>query len=137
MSPEQAINECIKSSNYNSFEHNYYQITPTPYYKSIMLLFLLSRDRRPDYYKLLQTINLEEISNEFISFVIELDLLINTCNIKKIKELTTNCRYQEFTFFLNIIYDNLIKDNDETVVKASKNNEYTIQDMMYIINNAK
>lgn len=137
MSPEQIINDCIKNSDYNTFEHNYNLITPTPYYKSIMLMYLLSCNRRSDYYKLLQTIGLDELSNEYINFIVEFDLLINTCNLKKINELSKSCRYNEFTYFINEIYNNLLKDNEDNITTIDSSTKYTIQDMMYIINNSK
>jgi hypothetical protein len=139
MQIENLLNENIKSKNYTDYAYSYNLLqNPSPYYKSHMLLHLLSSNNKKEYYKLLQTVSVEDSESQDIRFIIELDLLINTCNIKKIKDLLISSLPEEVKYFIKKIVDNLKEDSVTECKRYDKKSEVyyeeVIKDSMFIVN---
>ncbi|WUR04254.1 uncharacterized protein VNE69_08012 [Vairimorpha necatrix] len=128
------LDKLINTKNFKEYAHAYAtHPSPSPYYKSIMLLYLLNTNTQ-EYYKYLQSITVEEAKTEEIKFIINLDLLINTCNIKKIKEIRAK---EEIQYFINMVI-NKTQENEKKEEEYKEDEEYykdSIKNCMSIIKN--
>ena len=128
------LDKLIKSRNFTEYAFAYNtHPTPSPYYKSIMLLHLLTTNIK-EYYKALQTISVEEANSQEINFIIQLDLLINTCNLKKIKEIKAS---DDIQYFIDKIISISTENQNIKEKKISSKDYYKdiIKDCMFVSRN--
>lgn len=139
MQIEKLLDNFIETKNYTEYAYSYNLLqNPSSYYKSQLLLHLLSINNKIEYYKILQTITVEDSSTQEIQFIIDLDLLINTCNIKKIEDLYKSSLSEDIKYFIKKIITNLKEDtvleNKNYEMKNEAYYEEIIKDSMFIVN---
>lgn len=139
---EQACLNNIKSNDRRNFELNYnllmtLNVSP-PLLKAYMLLLLLSQKREKDYYKLMQTVSIEDMEDEFIKMVMFVERSTITGNLKRLDNLKKTCKYAEFVPLLVEIYNinknSIVEDYSEKLSSAKRDvhTEQTVKDSLFI-----
>ncbi len=95
---EKQMNAFLKDGDYQGFLNafNLYLCAiettqQTLYYKAIALLYYLSSKDLASYNKLVQTISIEEINNEFIEVVLNVNDSINRFDLESLKNILKKC----------------------------------------------
>lgn len=145
---ENELLKLVKKENFNHYIKKYriyssLNIKTSSYlnFKCIALLYYLATNDTINYFKLIQSVKIEETEDECLKFIIKVSDLINAYDINELNNMLQNCS-EEFEKLLQIILKRLKDKTPHDSLLLNKNdctdkNNYleNIKDCMYICKN--
>eukprot|EP00825_Cyclidium_porcatum_P050050 TRINITY_DN8812_c0_g1_i4.p1 TRINITY_DN8812_c0_g1~~TRINITY_DN8812_c0_g1_i4.p1 ORF type:complete len:276 (+),score=71.16 TRINITY_DN8812_c0_g1_i4:131-958(+) len=118
------------------FYENYKNILPESKdqnkFVSLNLLYLLSYNKISEFHTAVELIPFNELSNQYIQFVLELEQSINVGNFQEALKVKSNAPLKQFNMFLDRIFETIRYEKARSAEKAYK--KLDIQEALKIFN---